>query len=155
MAFPTQSDTKAIKVSEWLIHEYLDSYTRDSAQIQNDETTGGTAGAITVANILGQPVKLNSGVWEFASGANVTTGGAGNVDGFVASDGSITALAINTSTSLPYPILRRGPAIINELNIPATDVYGDAIVAADYVTECLRLNIQTKDAATTTTTQTT
>lgn len=153
MALSSQSETKGYVPGDLIIYELDQLFTRESASVQNDSTTGGTYGAITIddTELLGQPVKLTSGVWEFASAANVT---AGTVNGIIVSGDEITALAADASTSGKYAILARGPAVINEGKIPALDVYEDAITAADYITAVEALDIQTKPAPSTTETQT-
>lgn len=156
MALSSQSDTLANVDYENVLYEVNSIFTRESSTLTNDETTGGTAGAITLADPIGTPVKKTSGgVWQFASGANVTTGTATNFDGIVIAGPAITALAINTATAEEYTILARGPALINEGLIPTTDAYGDAIVEADYISGVNRLNIETVADPSTTTEQTT
>ena len=153
MTLSSQIDYKGYVPGDLIIYELNQLYTRESSQIQNDATTGGS-GEITVTNreLLGQPVKLNGAVWEFASAANVT---AGTVDGVIVSGPEINALSADELTSSPYAILARGPAVINEGKIPAEDVYGSAITAAEYITAVEALDIQTKPDPNTTSTQTT
>jgi hypothetical protein len=96
---------------------------------------------------------LVSSQWQFASSAEVT---AGNVDGFVL-DGEIlsAAMAAGDLTAFLYAVLARGPALVNEGRIPVNDVYGVAIVEADYISACESLLIYTKVQPTVTSTQTT
>jgi len=137
------SNTRRLAVSEFAFYEVDQRYTRESGTLENDATVAGTSPSIAATQeLIGQPLRLVSAQWQFASTADVT---AGNVDGFVVDSKQLpAAMAAAAITVLPYAILARGPALINEGRIPALDVYGDAITSSEYVTAAEALNIQTK-----------
>ena len=149
---PVQS--RRIQPSELFFWENDLRYTRESGTLENDVTTAGTADDIPVTTeLLGQPLRLVSDQWQFASSAEV---GSGDVDGFVV-DGPVlgAALAAGEITPDKYSIIARGPALAYEGRIPATDVYGVVIVEAEYIAELEVHSIQTKKVPPVTSTQTT
>lgn len=114
------------------------AYNFVSAFIQNDATAGGS-GVSELADVVGQPVKDNSGVWEFVAAADIA-----NAEGIII-DGPRIDLdnppAANALTPFPYRVLVRGPAVLNKTAFPATDIYGDAIDADDFETAMSALDI--------------
>jgi hypothetical protein len=130
------SNSRRLRPAEFAIWENDHRYTRETGTIENDTTTAGTAASIAVTTeLLGQPLRLVSSQWQFASSAEVTAG--------------------NVLTAFLYAVLARGPALVNEGRIPVNDVYGVAIVEADYISACESLLIYTKVQPTVTSTQTT
>ena len=145
---------------EWLFSELDYRYTRESGTVQNDATKAGTAAdlALTKGELVGQPILKAGSQWEFATAAEVTSAdpiGDGGTEewGFVISGEDEAAMAADDVSAVPWALLVRGPAIINQGQIPALDVYGGSIVVADYVTLCKKLGIAVINDPATTTTQ--
>jgi hypothetical protein len=155
----TKSDDKLLVPGDFIVHEHSQTYCRESAKIVNDSTTAGTVsdGLATKEDVTGQPVKklvadTSGDDWKFASADDVA---AGDVDGFLVDGEPVSELIGDGITDWEYPILARGPAIINEGRVPATDVYGSVIDKTKYLEAALALNITSKPVPTKTSTQTT
>jgi hypothetical protein len=135
----TKFDSRPLVPGEFIIEERSEAFCRESSVIKNDATEAGTGDDIAnIDDITGQPVKKSGNDWLFASAASVA---GGDVDGFLVDGDPIVDMAGDTFTDWQYPILARGPAILNKGRIPATDVYGSAINAALYVTAAEALNM--------------
>jgi hypothetical protein len=77
-------------------------------------------GAAIELNPLGQPVK--------ASGENmvfVQDGDEANAIGIVVHDGLVSLEASPAVSTRPYPVLVRGPALVDRDSLPTEDVNGD------------------------------
>ncbi len=99
-------------------------------------------------NPVGQPVKV--------SGANhvfVQDGDEANATGLVMYDKKIIIRA-NATTDELYPILKRGPALIDEDALPSNDINGDAFTVSTLVTAYAALNIRVQQEPAKTSTQT-
>lgn len=117
--------------------------------------TGGTiknavAETVTPTDPLGQPVKQAAGQWQFVAAADIA-----NATGVLVHQRDLPELAQNDITAEKILILVRGPAVIHEDGLPTHDVYGDAIVAADFKARLLALGISCIEGPEKTSTQTT
>lgn len=86
------------------------------------------ASAITLTNPLGQPLKVSGSNYVF-----VQDGDESNTTAILLHDKPIVLSSAGTTDEL-YPILVRGPALIDKDALPATDVNGDALTASTIVT---------------------
>lgn len=103
-------------------------YTRTAGTIKNTSGVTIAAGAITV----GLPLKLSSTQW-----VTVQATDEANLKGLFLGDDSHAipeSLANNAITAAKYPILFRGPALVNKSVIPTTDLAGVAYTLATIVT---------------------
>ena len=145
--------TKKAAMGEFLLQD-IPVHCRVSAKVTNGE-----AGATTAdSDWRLQPLKLNGSTWEFALAADVTTGGAGKVDGFLVNYSEKDVLpAISAAAATEYEVLiiEKGPFTIHDDFIPATDVYGSAITKADFITEVERIGGSVRDTVGTSEQQTT
>jgi len=94
------------------------------------------AETVTPADPLGQPVKKVGAQWQFVAGADIA-----NATGVLLHDKPLPELLQNDITAQKLLILVRGPATVHEDGLPANDVYGDAIVPADFKARLLALGI--------------
>jgi hypothetical protein len=128
-------------------------YTRTAGTVKNPSATALAAGGL----IVGMPLKLVSTQWTIVLATDEANTGAL----FLGDDSASIpeALAQNAITQQAYPILVRGPALINKSVIVAKDPAGTAYTVATIVTALAALSppIQTlvEPPAATTTTQTT
>lgn len=128
-------------------------YNRTAGTVKNPSSTTLAAGGL----VVGMPLKLVSTQWTIVLGTDEA-----NTGGLFLGDDSASipeALAQNAITQQKYPILVRGPALINKSAIALTDPAGLTYVNATIVTALAALSppIQTlvENVAATTTTQTT
>lgn len=92
------------------------------------------ASAITLTNPLGQPLKVSGANYVF-----VQDGDEANVTALLLHDRPILLTSSGTTDEL-YPVLLRGPALIDKDALPATDVNGDALTIATLVTALAALS---------------
>lgn len=86
------------------------------------------AAEVDLENPCGQPVKASGGNRVFVQDTDEA-----NATGLLMWDKPISFTASQT-TDFPYPILVRGPAVINQDSLPTTDINGDAFTIATLVT---------------------
>jgi len=109
-------------------------YTRTAQTIKNTSGISIAAGAIQA----GLPLKKVATQWTAAN-----SGDEASVVGLFLGDDSQNipeALANNAITAAKYPILFRGPALINQSMIQAADLAGVAYTAATIITSLQALN---------------
>jgi len=106
---------------------------------------------MTDVEILGQPVKLNGTAMEFVLATDEA-----NAEGIVYAKEKVTLTTAATSTK-EYAVITRGPALINEDELPAADVAGTSFTVATLVTAYLGMSgdIAVKSSQDETETQTT
>ena len=154
-----QAVDNGIKPGEWLFSESNYIYTRISATVENDTTIAGTSPDVSLSKsgVVGIPV-LKDTTWRLATAGEVASAdpiGDGGTEewGFIVSSEIALELAADDISAIEVAIITRGPAIINSDLIPATDPYGTAIVAADYISLASKLGIASKPSPVTTTVQ--
>lgn len=158
----TRSDTKATTRGEFVYEMFSEVHCTKSVIVENDTTVGAAAAldATEAKNPVGQPVYLNSGVWEIADEPYID---AGNISGIIIDEAPLedvdgTPLAANETSLFKRTILVKGPATINDNKIPAKDLYGtslDATAKTNYITAVNALGIEVRDVGGQTTQQTT
>lgn len=121
-----------VRVYDFVKAELWQPFCRASGTIKNQGTGALTAGQITVGYPL---VRISEGVWRTALQADQAA-----FHGFFIDEGLHEALASAATTVGKYQILERGPAIINQDRLPATDTDGAAFTRATLVATALALN---------------
>lgn len=120
--------TDRVRPYELMRWEPDQRYTRTAGTVKNPSTSTLAAGGL----VVGMPLKLVTGQWTIVlSTDEANTGGL-----FLGDDahGIPEALAQNAITAKQYPILVRGPALVNKSVIPATDPAGASYSLANIVT---------------------
>lgn len=126
--------TKDITVGDLLIHEESALYCRTLGTIKNGEAT-----AVTL--VVGMPVIADSTNFELALAAEHAS-----IVGILLEGGDTIALS-STSTK-KYPVLVRGPAVLNANKLPTADQADSAWSLANIKATLLTLHIITKDEPT-------
>ena len=131
------SQTLPRRVAEFLPWEVDAGFCRESSKITNNT---GAPITLTADQLLGMPLKLVAGVWEFALNADVA-----GVHGLILNGDIVTALADAGVTPRVYGILALGPARIIEDYLQADDPAGTTWTLATLKTsiEALGIKIQT------------
>lgn len=106
------------------------------------------AETVTPTDPLGQPVKQTGSQWEFVAAADIA-----NATGVLLHDKDLPQMAQNDISEQKFLFLVRGPAVVHEDGLPANDVYGDAINAANFKARLLALGISCISGPPTTETQ--
>jgi len=123
-----------VRVSDLLKSEWDPRYERDAVTVKNASGVSVLVGWLQV----GHPLKKSGAQWEVVmSGDEASTTAL-----FLGHDstGIPEALANNGITALKYPILWRGPALINQSVIPLTDPAGGSYTLATIVTALAALS---------------
>lgn len=126
---PVTVFTEKTTLGDLIRYEHDQQYTRESAKIFNRSLV-----AITLANPMGYPLKAD-GANDFAF-AKATE--EANVIGFLLSTKKVDALAVNGS--IKAAVLLRGPAIVAQEFLPATDYAAAAFTIATIVTAAAAFN---------------
>jgi hypothetical protein len=105
-----------------VIYELHGNYCRESAVL--DAPAGTTADAYRV---FGLPVGAFTRVSDNGGSVPIIiAGGEANAKGVCIEPKEKITLADGAATTVRYPVLMRGPAVINKNQLPATDPNGDA-----------------------------
>lgn len=127
--------TDRVRPYELLRWEPDQRYSRDAVTIKNPSgSTALAAGGL----LVGTPLKKVGSQWTI-----VLSGDEANTTAlFIGDDAQkiSEALAANTVSTYTYPILVRGPAIINRAALPALDPNGASYTAATITTALLALS---------------
>lgn len=126
--------TKGITLGDLLIHEESALFCRTLGTIKNGEAT-----AVTL--VVGMPVIADSTNFELALAAEHAS-----INGILLEGGD--TIAATTTSSKKYPVLVRGPAVLNSAKLPTADQADSAWSLANIKTRLLTLNIITKDEPT-------
>lgn len=122
---PALSDTKLKVTGDLIKYEANQMYTRVSSTVKNNEATTTAA----IPDPIGYPVKLVAGVWTLCQDTQEAS-----CDGLIAEGPPIESLAAAAVSANKYSILCRGPAVIDQNQIPAADSQGSAYTLATFVT---------------------
>lgn len=141
------SQTQSKKLGDFLKYELNSSFNREEGTVKN---SAGSAASLTESEVIGFPVKKVSGQWELLEATDEA-----NAGGILIGGDAIESLGAGSTTTEKYPILVRGPAIVNQDEMPADDGLDVSFTIADLVTAYEGLNIVSKSEPAVTETQTT
>lgn len=132
--------------------EFLAEYQSDRYNFEAVNLTVPTGANmdVTEAEVLGMPVKNNAGTWEWLRATDEA-----NADGVAISGPGTDGSKAAATSSGPYKILARGPAVIVADLLQANDGSAVAFTAATLKATLLALNIVSRSQVAVQETQTT
>lgn len=140
--------TEGVDPGEFLAEYMSDRYNFEQANISVPAL--GAAMDVTKEEVLGMPIKEVGGVWEWLRATDEA-----NIGGFAIAGPGTDGSKGNSTSSGPYKILPRGPAVIVDDQIQANDGSGVAFTKATILTALPALDIVPRSEVTVTEEQTT